>query len=209
MPEVLTIEPAPSLWTPAALPASRVRQRRRPTDMVRSPKLPDVRPGQLWCAEIASVAPPPASLAYQTLTSANVVIYDRALAQMVGRFLPLGGYAEPAAPSPPFDAVWSRCLRFAFEGWSVALLIHREREEEILPLSNLLLGRALPADLPVSLFAGLEDGGYEKCEIPLGELAIGDLPDLGQSQLVIIICDVLGGAAAPRLSVASTNGLAG
>ncbi len=154
-----------------------------------------------------------ASLEYQALTSANVVIYDRALASTVGRFLPLGGYAEPATPSRPrCDGVWERCLRLAREGWSVARLVHPSREwvEEIRHLSRLLLGRDLPAHLPVSMFANLGSGVYEKSETPLGELeTVIDLVEFAQPRILTIVCDVIGGGVALYPPGASTNGLAG
>src|SRR5205823_7060799 len=55
------------------------------------------------------------------LTSANVVIYDRALAGVVADVLPLGGYAEPLSFScqAAGRALSPRALQFAADGWSV------------------------------------------------------------------------------------------
>ena len=91
----------------------------------RQPSLePAIRPGQIWLIEqpSASVLFP---LDRGALTSANVVIYDRTLAPLVARFLPIGAYAEPL----PLDAqaagsaISPRALQFAAEGWSVVQLI--------------------------------------------------------------------------------------
>ena len=51
-------------------------------------------PGQIWLIE-----QPIRTAAFRVdrdvLTASNVVIYDRALAPLVARFLPIGAYAEP------------------------------------------------------------------------------------------------------------------
>jgi hypothetical protein len=212
MTEGLTIEAGPSLWRPADL-QRKARYQGHPAELARAP-LPEVRPGQLWFAEITSMDPVPASLEHQALTSANVIIYDRALAPTVSRFLPLGGYAEPAAPSHlSFNATWNRCLRFAREGWSVARLVHPSREQfaaEIRNLSRLLLGRGLAPDLTVVVFANLGDGGYEKSQMALCELdaALG-LGGFAEALPLTIVCDVVHSGAFPHASAASTNGLAG
>jgi hypothetical protein len=209
----LTIEAGPSSWRPADSTPRKARYHGCPAELVSSP-LPEVRPGQLWIAEIASTDPVSASLEHQALTSANVIIYDRALAPTVSRFLPLGGYAEPAAPSRlSFDATWNRCLRFAREGWSVARLVHPSREQlaaELRNLSTLLLGRGLAPDLTVVVFANLGDGAYEKSQMALCELdaALG-LGGLAEALPLTIVCDVVHSGASSHGSAASTNGLAG
>ena len=212
MTEGLTIEAGPSSWRPADFTPRKARYQGCPAELVRSPLL-EVRPGQLWFAEITPMEPAPASLEHQALTSANVIIYHRALAPTVSRFLPLGGYAEPAAPSRlSFDATWDRCLRFAREGWSVARLVRPSREQltaEIRNLSRLLLGRGLAPDL-VAVFANLGDGVYEKSQMALCELdaALG-LGGFAEALPLTILCDVVQSGAFPHASAASTNGLAG
>jgi hypothetical protein len=212
MTEGLTIEAGPSSWRPADFTPPKARYQGYPAELVKSP-LPKMRRGQLWFAEITSADPVPASLEHQALTSANVIIYDRALAPTVSRFLPLGGYAEPAAPSRlSFDATWNRCLRFAREGWSVARLIHPSREQlaaEVRNLSRLLLGRGLAPDLVV-VFANLGDGVYEKSQMALWELdaALG-LGGFAEALPLTIVCDVVHSGVSSHASDASTNGLAG
>jgi hypothetical protein len=85
---------------------------------------PAIRPGQIWIIEQPS-ATVLFSFDRDALTSADVVIYDRALAPLVARFLPIGAYAEPL--SLDFQAAGStisaRALQFAVEGWSVVQLV--------------------------------------------------------------------------------------
>lgn len=85
---------------------------------------PTIGPGQIWIVEQASGATLSA-LHRNALGRANVVLYDRALAPMVARVLPIGTYAEPL----PVDrdaggpAIAPRAWRFATEGWSVVQLV--------------------------------------------------------------------------------------
>jgi hypothetical protein len=83
-----------------------------------------VEPGQIWLIEqVAGAAICPFDR--DALTSANVVVYDRALASLVARTLPLGGYAEPLSHDVRAEgsAVSRRALDFAAAGWSVAQLV--------------------------------------------------------------------------------------
>jgi len=86
--------------------------------------LPTLRPSQLWVIEQAP-ATALSELDRDALTSANVVIYDRALASVVADVLPLGGYAEPLsfACQAASRALSPRALQFAAEGWSVVQLV--------------------------------------------------------------------------------------
>src|ERR1700756_1932945 len=87
---------------------------------VRSTPLPTVEPGQLWWVEFPSTEPQFAPLEYRSLQTANVIVYDRTLTETVARFLPLGGYAEPAtANDGASDRALERCLSFMHDGWSV------------------------------------------------------------------------------------------
>src|SRR5947207_6693121 len=89
-----------------------------------SPPLPTPRPSQLWVIEQAP-ATTLSGLDREALTSANVVIYDRALASMVADVLPLGGYAEPLSFScqAAGRALSPRALQFAADGFSVVQLV--------------------------------------------------------------------------------------
>jgi hypothetical protein len=198
MTETSIIEPGSSLWTPARLPGRQARRDSRSTRLLTWPALPEVRPGQLWLAALPSTGPELALFEYRVLTTANVIIYDRGLASPVARFLPLGGYAEPAAP----NAAWERCLRFARDGWSVARLV--QPGGEFRHLSELALSPEMPGDRRVAVFANRGGGVYENSEARLDDLVYFD-----RSSILTVVCETIGGAAAPHLSVASTNGLAG
>ena len=100
------------------------------------------------------VVTPLSPLASSALASANVVIYDRALARLVAKFLPLGSYAEPWSPDPEASGppLAPRALKFAAEGWSVAQLVEarpcwRERLRELAVADGI-------SDLPIRLIEG-------------------------------------------------------
>ena len=95
----IVISPPTAMDRSGGLPVTpRGRHGHRSARAVGSMELPAVQPGQLWCVELPS-EPTFSQLEYRALTTANVVIYDRVLAPTVARFLPIRGYAEPAAPS--------------------------------------------------------------------------------------------------------------
>src|SRR5438067_5402270 len=89
-----------------------------------SQHLPSVDPGQIWLIEHD---PATALCAFDraVLTRANVVLYDRAVAQLVAEALPIGAYAEPlpAATMAAGPAIAPRAIDFATDGWSVVQLV--------------------------------------------------------------------------------------
>lgn len=93
-------------------------------DDERSTPLPTLKPRQLWLIEQAP-ATALSGLDRDAITSANVVIYDRALASVVAEALPLGGYAEPLSfcCQDSGRALSPRALQFAAEGWGVVQLV--------------------------------------------------------------------------------------
>jgi hypothetical protein len=100
MSETLMIDPGSAL----AVEVSGRAARYRPASVTQWTALPTVQRGQLWLVELPATEPNLAPLEHQALTTANVVIYDRALTPTVARFLPLGGYAEPAPRNGGSDA---------------------------------------------------------------------------------------------------------
>jgi len=107
---------------------------------------PAIRPGQIWLIEQPS-ATALFPLDRAALTSADVVIYDRALAPLVARVLPIGTYAEPLSLNAQAagSAISPRALQFAAEGWSLVQLVEarpgrRERLHDavaaLMPLSG-------------------------------------------------------------------------
>lgn len=178
-------------------------------------ELPVIRPGQLWFVELPSTGPELAPFEYGALSTANVLIYDRALAAIVARHLPLGTYAEPAVSDQErFTPAFERCLSFAQDGWSVARLLQPPQSncaqlDRLRQLVRCLPTHILPADLPVRMFVARSGDSYEKSEIPLRELesAIANVSVL--SSTFTIILDVAEARGAPSFSVAPANGLAG
>jgi hypothetical protein len=173
------------------------------------PALPSLEPGQLWIVQFPSCNSDTLPGEYSVLTNANVLIYDRALAPVVSSFLPLGGYAEPAAESVVHETAVERCLGFARNGWSVARLVRtggRALVEEFRQLSNALLSRYVSApDLPIAIYTNLGEG-FEKAEFQLGDV---DLSYFELSRPATIVIGVITEADASNLSFPSTNGLAG
>ena len=133
----------------------------------RQSSLEPIRPGQIWLIEqpSASVLFP---LDRGALTSANVVIYDRTLAPLVARFLPIGAYAEPL----PLDAqaagsaISPRALQFAAEGWSVVQLVEARpgRRERLHDAIGALMPLGGGGDLPLLAIAKTAADGHRQWE---------------------------------------------
>jgi hypothetical protein len=164
-----------------------------------------LEPGQLWLIEIPPADLDLAPLEYRVIAAADLVIYDRALASTVAKFLRPCGYAEPAGPG---DAVSERCVRLVADGWSVARLIFssrpssRERCDQLRCLAEWLLALKTPADLPVLAFANAGGGIYRR------GTAAREHPS-AQSPMRTIVFSAIKNGAGPSFRFASANGLAG
>ena len=124
MSEALLTRDAPAPAQLQRFRSGKTCDRRRLAPVIEAPALPNIEPGQLWLVELPPTTDVWSPLEYRALTAANIIMYDRTLAKMVGDFLPLGGYAEPAAASgAAFDAAAERAWRFACDGWSVARFV--------------------------------------------------------------------------------------
>jgi hypothetical protein len=183
--------------------------------LVTASEIPDVEPGQLWFVELPAGAEL-SLLERRALTSANVVIYDRTLADAVAAFLPLGAYAEPAVPTDPLpDQSLDRCLRFVLDGWSVVRLIdstelprHR-RVEQIRRLSERLVAAQSPSDQPILMLVATEDDStLWKTDVRLGALGAA-IADCSFDDRLALVFAAVGARSAPSFSIASANGLAG
>jgi hypothetical protein len=181
---------------------------RRPRDRATVPILPAITPGQLWLAQLPERGQPPA-LVRHTLAGADVVIYDRALADEVARLLPLGSYAEPASTQ---DGAALRSVRFAREGWSVARLLparlpQRDRTRRVQDVVDELAAIKVAGRLPVTILAEASDGIQERIEARFDDLAaiVASYP---RDTLLAIVIDAFGGGVA-RLQAVAANGLAG
>ena len=216
MPETMADEVS-LLWSPTPLPPTAVPCDEWHAAITLGPsELPVMRPGQLWLVELPATAPELAPLEYRALGAANVVVYDRGLAPVVARLLPLGGYAEPAASGDgKFGAGLERCIRFVRDGWSVARLLYPgfrsggERLDMLRQLSRRLLAD-MPVDQPVQVFASAGRGKYERNETQLEWLdaIIAGHRSVPPSTFTVVL-GVTDSGGAPRFSVASANGLAG
>ena len=115
-----------------------------------------VKPGQVWLIE-HSLARPLLPGDRAALTSADVVIYDRALAPVVASVLPIGAYAEAVSPDASHTgrAIPTRALGFAFDGWSVAQLVepHADRSVRLRLASDAVMSLGCAGDLPVQVIA--------------------------------------------------------
>jgi siroheme synthase len=115
-----------------------------------------VKPGQVWLIEhsLARLLLPSDRTA---LTSADVVIYDRALAPVAASVLSIGAYAEAVSldASHPGRAISTRALGFALDGWSVAHLVepHADRGARLRLAADALMSHGCAGDLPVLVIA--------------------------------------------------------
>jgi siroheme synthase len=170
-----------------------------------------IRPGQIWLIEQRS-ATAFFPLDRDALISANVVIYDRALAPLVARFLLIGAYAEPLSldVQTAGSAISPRALQFAAEGWSVVQLVEARpgRRERLHDAVAALMPLSCGADLPLLAIAKTAtdrprrwDGCLRNCSDLIDEFGDDDPLTLVFGPLVIRY-------PAPAYAFAA-NGLAG
>jgi siroheme synthase len=172
---------------------------------------PAIGPGQIWLIE-----QPYASVLFAldriALTSANVVIYDRALAPLVARFLPIGGYAEPLSLDalPAGLAISPRALQFAAEGWSVVQLVAARpgRRERLHDAVGALASLTGAADLPLLAIAKAAAHERRRWEGRLGDCSnlIDEFGD--EEPLTLVFGPLVIRYPAPAHAFAA-NGLAG
>lgn len=176
-------------------------------------KFPQIEAGQLWLIEApAEVAPN--SGARHAVDGANVVIYDRALADTLSDALPLGTYAEPGASTDQAnDPAAARAVRFACDGWSVARLVparptQRQRIVRVRRLVEELAAVKPAADIAVTVYGELADGVCEPTETRLSRLDQVVVTYPRDARLTVVVSGINGQLAARTQSVAG-NGLAG
>ena len=174
------------------------------------PALPAVAPGQLWLVELPVGAEPRAA-ARHALDGANVVLYDRALADIVALALPLGSYAEPAPARS--DAAASRSVHFARDGWSVARLLparlpSRERTRRVQDIVDELAAAKVAGRLPVTVVTTSADGVEERIAARFDDIAsiVASHP---RDTLLAIVIDAFADVDAAHLHAVAANGLAG
>jgi len=176
-----------------------------------SPPLPTLRPSQLWVIEQAQ-ATALSELDRDALTSANVVIYDRALAGVVADVLPLGGYAEPLSFScqAAGRALSPRAVQFAADGFSVVQLVEaspcwRERLHQApRELSQVADG----GNAAVRLIAKQGAERYRELGADL-DLLPGLVDDVDQGDPMTVIFGPIAARGTAQLYPFTANGLAG
>ena len=176
-----------------------------------SPPLPTLRPSQLWVIEQAP-ATALSELDRDALTSANVVIYDRALAGVVADVLPLGGYAEPLSFScqAAGRALSPRAVQFAADGFSVVQLVEaspcwRERLHQApRELSQVADG----GNAAVRLIAKQGAERYRELGADL-DLLPGLVDDVDQGDPMTVIFGPIAARDTAQLYPFTANGLAG
>jgi len=187
--------------------ADRRPERVRPANLGSASDLPTVSPGECWLLALPATGAEPGVLERRVLTVANVIIYDRALANQLAAILPLGGYAEPAVG----DGL-ERTIRFACSGWSVVKLIehtftNRVFADQAHSLAARLQAAGASSNLKVSGFA--ETGrGLRRAETSLGKFGALIGGTLGCEPQVIVF-RAFGCRDTPALRAVMSNGLAG
>ena len=164
---------------------------------------PVVAAGDLWVLELTAGGL--SSFEFGMIAAANVVIYDRVLADSVGAALPLGGYAEPASEDSP-----ARCLQFVREGWSVVRIVDPAAglATEARRLSMRLRAAGAPDNLGVSR---LVRGASTRTAKSEGMLAGIDtmLDDIDGSAIAALRFRAFGSLKTALHRAATSNGLAG
>jgi hypothetical protein len=178
------------------------------------PKFPAIEPGQLWLIEVAADGALSAS-ARHAVDDANVVIYDRALAQTLSGAPPLGTYAEAGESTDQAnDRAAARTVRFACDGWSVARLVpagptQRQRIVRVRRLIEELAAAKPAAEVAVTVYGELKDGVCEPTETWLNRLDQVVVTYPRDARLTIVVSGVNGSLAAGRVQAVAGNGLAG
>ena len=172
--------------------------------------LPTVSAGQVWLVELP-IEGAPFAPACHVLDSANVVIYDRALADIIADALPLHGYAEPAATRN--EAAAARCVHFARDGWSVARLLptrlpQRERTRRVQDFIDEIAAAGISGRLAVSILAEGADGIEERLESRFDDL-VAVIASYPRDTRLAIVIDAFPSGIAARLHAVAANGLAG
>ena len=210
----LTIGQEPAISWPTSkhrINGDQQYDRYRKLHSAESSALPCIQPGQLWVVEQPSTDPHLSPLGHHAITSANVVIYDRALYPIVADNLPLGSYAEPTSPDGLADKTLDSCIQFARDGWGVVWLTDqgRLRDEPIARLVERMIRVGCPPSMSVTLFANANGSSIpQQTETELSALGIVIDATTPDDSLAIVFA-AAGAGAAPHLHAISSNGLAG
>jgi hypothetical protein len=168
-----------------------------------SPPEPTIEPGQVWVAETHAVSL--SAFHSRVLLRTNVVLYERSLAGLVARVLPIGGYAEPLpAGLHAGPAVAPRAVQFAADGWSVLQLVEAGGEWRRAYAAE-RLNAAGGATLPLSAIGTVAAGRYR----PLSARFAGPGFDRGAAEPLTLIFARPGTPFPMHGRLFTANGLAG
>jgi hypothetical protein len=177
------------------------------------PTFPAIEPGRLWLIELSAADRAPSALVRHVLDGVNVVIYDRALADIVAESLPLGRYAEPAASTDEAnDPGAARAVHFAGDGWSVARLVPARptQRERIVRVRSLIAESATTraaSEVAVTVLGELSEGVCEPTQTRLNRLDQVVVTYPRDARLTIVVDGISRQTA--RLHAVAGNGLAG
>ena len=175
---------------------------------VAASELPAVGRGELWLLSLPLPGQAALAFAHSALTTANVIIFDRALAHVAAALLPLGGYAEPAGG----DGM-DRSIQFARDGWSVVRLVaagspgSRLAERARAAVARLRASGA-PAALNVTRFAATDSDQLSRVDLRLGSID-GLVDEIDDSRPQAVVFENFACRCTAALSVSVANGLAG
>jgi hypothetical protein len=176
--------------------------------------LREIRPGQLWLIELPMNSEPSSALR-RVLGDANVLIYDRSLTDIVANYLPIGGYAEPAARgNEDGDPTAARAVQFALDGWSVVRLVPaRPTQRERLVRARRLVEQAglsrAASQVAVTVHSDINAPVSEPTETMLNRLDLAVVTYPREARLTIVVDLATPGPAVARLYSIAGNGLAG
>jgi hypothetical protein len=166
--------------------------------------LPKLEAGQIWVIEM-SPTDEPSTLHRASMTTGNVIIYDRSLEAIVAKTLSLGGYAEPEAEAKTVQ----RCVQFAHDGWSVVRLVDRQTSaiRRIAHLRELARHwqRAAATHKP-AVFLAAGNGEGARRITPAGDIDRELAATIDQGNLTVVFTAT---GAVPTSAATPANGLAG
>ena len=176
---------------------------------------PTIGPGQIWVIEQASPAALTA-LHRDALDRANVVLYDRALAPLVARVLPIGTYAEPlpadetAGDGAANSAISPRALQFAADGWSVVQLVpaHGDWRRRLRGVATTASRRNGGANLPLHAITTTAADRHRRWDGCLRDLAVF-VDEFADDDFLTLIVGPLVSRHPSRGDAFTANGLAG
>jgi hypothetical protein len=177
----------------------------------RADSRPGIEPGQIWVIE-QNPAPVWSALDGSALASADVVLYERALARLMPDLLSPGGYAEPlAADADAGDPALSpRAVKLAGDGWRVVQLVRpcRDRRQRLRRSAAALAGPNGAGGPAIRLIA--KTTGAEGCSRASRGTELAALVDgLAEDALLTLILGPLAGSIPAAAWGFAGNGLAG